>query len=148
MLLSYPAFRPTVFFTSKEGTTLANHPFLSNQTKVIMGGLIPDRYFLIQGQVTKKAMITKTTGTTQTEQQPSNQITKDSAEKQTENIPQETDQKQTAEVEQFLTRLSQSNTEEEEENDPESHEPQQQEPYQRKSKDWDTKAKIVSDSYF
>ena len=64
MLLSQNAFRPRIFFTSKDGTTLAAHPFETNSAQVIVGGIIPDTYFIKKGvlkQKTRKPFTSKTT---------------------------------------------------------------------------------------
>ena len=61
MLLSSQTFRPKVFFTSKEGTTLASHHFRTGQTKVIIGGVLPNRYLTPPGQDGRNAMISETT---------------------------------------------------------------------------------------
>ena len=100
MLLPSQAFRPKVFFTSKEGTTLASHPFRTRHTKVIIGGVIPNRYLTPPGTNNRNAMITETTN--------------DSEKEHIENNSKKPDQQHQAKVEQYLTQLAPTNTEEEE----------------------------------
>ena len=54
MLLSQDTFRPRIFFTSKDGTTLAAYPFETNSAQVIVGGIIPDTYFITKGVLKQK----------------------------------------------------------------------------------------------
>ena len=88
MLLSSQAFRPKVFFTSTEGTTLASHSFRTGHTKVNIGGVMPNRYLTPPGTNNYNAMITETTN--------------DSEEKHTENNSKKPDHQHQTKVKQYL----------------------------------------------
>ena len=74
------------------------------------------------------------TETTQTKHNTGNQTTNNSEGKQTENNSQKLDQQHTPKVKQFLTQLSQTNTEEEEENHTDCEEYPEQETCRKKTK--------------
>ena len=74
MLLSQDAFRPRIFFTSKDGTTLAAHPFETNSAQVIVGGIIPDTYFIKKGVLKQKTRKPSISVTTQDEETGTNHL--------------------------------------------------------------------------
>ena len=119
MLLSSQTFRPKVFFTSKEGTTLASHPFRTGQTKVIIGGVIPNRYLTPPGQDGRNAMISETTKNPEIEN--------------TANNSKKQEQQHQAKTDRYLTQLALTNTEQEETDTDQEHD--------HESQDWGIEAK-------